>query len=94
MSIAPFHLERYFAQYEFSARYLLSSSDCESLSMQVLLGMADTEITGMWEELKLGYTESWGHPLLREEIAQTVSDAEEIEDEIRELFDALRRPGA
>jgi aspartate/methionine/tyrosine aminotransferase len=70
MSIAPFHLERYFAQYEFSARYLLSSSDCESLSMQDLLGMADTETTGMWEELKLGYTESWGHPLLREVIAR------------------------
>ena len=32
--------------------------------------MADTETTGMWEELKLGYTESWGHPLLREEIAR------------------------
>jgi len=69
MSIAPFQLERYFAKYEFSARYLLSSSDCESLSMQELLGMADPEMVDMWEQLKLGYTESWGHPLLRDEIA-------------------------
>ncbi len=69
MAIAPFQLERYFAKYEFSARYLLSSSDCESLSMQELLGMADPQMGGMWEQLKLGYTESWGHPLLRDEIA-------------------------
>ncbi|GAG02648.1 unnamed protein product, partial [marine sediment metagenome] len=69
MAIAPFQLERYFAKYEFSARYLLSSSDCESLSMQELLGMADPEMVDMWEQLKLGYTESWGHPLLRDEIA-------------------------
>jgi hypothetical protein len=31
MRIAPFALERYFARHEFSARYLLSSSDCEAL---------------------------------------------------------------
>ena len=30
---APFKLERYFAQYEFKARYLLSASDCESLTL-------------------------------------------------------------
>lgn len=70
MQIPIFQLERYFAQYEFSARYLLSSSDCESLSMSDLLSMADTEMTDAWETLKLGYTESWGHPLLREEIAR------------------------
>jgi aspartate/methionine/tyrosine aminotransferase len=69
MPIAPFHLERYFAKYEFSARYLLSSSDCESFSMGELLGMADEEISELWEGLKFGYTESWGHPMLREEIA-------------------------
>ncbi|MCK4897708.1 MAG: aminotransferase class I/II-fold pyridoxal phosphate-dependent enzyme [Anaerolineales bacterium] len=69
MEIAPFQLERYFAKYEFSARYLLSSSDCEALSMFELLAMADTEMKRLWEGLKLGYTESWGHPLLRESIA-------------------------
>jgi aspartate/methionine/tyrosine aminotransferase len=69
MEIEPFQLERFFAKYEFSARYLLSSSDCESLSLAELLSMADSEMMGSWEKLKLGYTESWGHPLLREEIA-------------------------
>ena len=37
MPIQPFKLERYFARYEFSVKYLLSSSDFESLE---LLGMA------------------------------------------------------
>lgn len=32
--------------------------------------MADEEMVRLWEGLKLGYTESWGHPLLREEIAR------------------------
>jgi len=67
--IAPFKLERYFAQYEFKARYLLSSSDCESLSLKDLLGMASPESLELWQELKLGYTESAGHPLLRTHIA-------------------------
>jgi aspartate/methionine/tyrosine aminotransferase len=69
MEIAPFELERYFGKYEFSARYLLSSSDCESLSLAELLSIADAEMRDSWEQLKLGYTDSWGHPLLREEIA-------------------------
>jgi aspartate/methionine/tyrosine aminotransferase len=31
--------------------------------------MADSECLRLWENLKLGYTESQGHPLLRQEIA-------------------------
>jgi aspartate/methionine/tyrosine aminotransferase len=69
MEITPFQLERYFAKYEFSSRYLLSSSDCESLSLTELLAMADAEMVDSWGALKLGYTESLGHPTLREEIA-------------------------
>jgi len=69
MKIDTFALERYFAKHEFSARYLLSSSDCESLSLAGLLEMADEETEELWDGLKLGYTESQGHPLLRQEIA-------------------------
>jgi len=71
MQIPPFELERYFARYEFSARYLLSSSDCEAVAMQDLLEMADDSTRSLWEKLKLGYTESPGHPLLRDAIAGT-----------------------
>jgi len=70
MKITPFKLERYFAQYEFTTRYLLSSSDCEALSLNEVLELADEEARGLWRSLKLGYTESLGLPLLRAEIAQ------------------------
>lgn len=69
MRVEPFALERYFASYEFSAHYLLSASDCEGLRLRELLGLADPETLRLWEELSLGYTESQGHPLLRQEIA-------------------------
>lgn len=70
MNIQPFKLERYFARYEFSVKYLLSSSDCESLRMDELLEMALPSTRALWQGLKLGYTESQGHPLLREEVAK------------------------
>jgi len=69
MKIRSFDLERYFALYEFSAEYLLSSSDCEALSMKELIEMASPGTLVLWEELRLGYTESAGHPLLREKIS-------------------------
>ncbi len=67
--LARFELERYFAQHEFSVQYLLSSSDCEPLSLRELLALADPEACRLWEDLRLGYTESPGHPLMREAIA-------------------------
>jgi aspartate/methionine/tyrosine aminotransferase len=69
MPIAPFQLERYFALYEFKLKYLLSPSDCESLSMAELLSMAAPASLELWQEMRLGYTESQGHPLLRNEVA-------------------------
>lgn len=69
MKLHPFELERYFARYEFSAKYLLSSSDCDGIKQVDLLTLADAEMRNLWETLSLGYTESLGHPLLRNEIA-------------------------
>ncbi len=69
MQIKPFKLERYFAKYEFSTRYLLSSSDCDGWPQAELLGLADEETKALWDNLTLGYTDSLGHPLLRKEIA-------------------------
>jgi aspartate/methionine/tyrosine aminotransferase len=68
--IRPFKLERYFAQHEFSAPYLLSSSDCEALTLAELLAVADPESATLWATLRLSYTQSQGLPLLREEIAR------------------------
>ncbi|KKQ66954.1 MAG: Aminotransferase [Candidatus Daviesbacteria bacterium GW2011_GWA2_38_24] len=69
MNLKPFKLERYFAKYEFSVKYLLSSSDCDGLVQKELVELADSETRTLWEDLKLGYTESLGHPLLRSEVA-------------------------
>jgi len=70
MNLKPFKLERYFARYEFSVKYLLSSSDCDGLLQSELLKLADSETRSLWEGLALGYTESLGHPLLRDTICK------------------------
>ena len=64
----PFALERFFARHEFSARYLLCSSDCESMPVRDLLALDDTA-TDRLLGLRLGYTETRGAPSLREAIA-------------------------
>ncbi|MEM9328390.1 MAG: aminotransferase class I/II-fold pyridoxal phosphate-dependent enzyme [Bacteroidota bacterium] len=70
MQISEFKLERYFAQHEFSAQYLLSSSDSQGLPLQAVLEQASDEALELWSSLELGYTESLGSPLLRETILQ------------------------
>ena len=71
----PFTLERFFARHEFSARYLLSSSDCQGLSMADLVAGADPDLRARWQTLRLGYTESQGLPELRAEIATLYESA-------------------
>ena len=100
MKIEPFALERYFARYEFSARFLLSSSDCEPLTLAELVAMADDDTRALWDDLKLGYTESSGHPLLRRAIADryrglAADDVVEVvpEEGIFLLMHALLSPG-
>jgi aspartate/methionine/tyrosine aminotransferase len=67
--IADFTLERYFARWEFAVEHLLGASDVQAYPMAELLGLADDETRVLWDDLRLGYTESTGHPLLRREIA-------------------------
>lgn len=69
MHIEPFKLERYFSKYEFSTKYLLSSSDCESLTMKELINNSDEETLKLWNNLKFSYTEPHGNPILLQEIA-------------------------
>jgi aspartate/methionine/tyrosine aminotransferase len=67
MRIAPFKLERYFAKHEFSASYLLCSSDCESMELRDLLAFESgtrEKLDALW----LGYTEPLGNPQLRHAI--------------------------
>jgi aspartate/methionine/tyrosine aminotransferase len=67
--LPPFAIERYFAVHEFAVPYLLCASDVEPLSMHELLALADDETRALWDGLVLGYTETLGSPLLRQEIA-------------------------
>ncbi len=75
MSLRPFALERYFARHEFSARYLLGSSDPESMSVRELLALEPGSEAGLGD-LRLGYTESLGHPDLRRDIAATYTQTD------------------
>ena len=68
MNIPPFALERFFAAHEFTAPYLLCASDCEALSVEALLAL-EPGAEAAFRALRLGYTESPGHPDLRAEIA-------------------------
>jgi aspartate/methionine/tyrosine aminotransferase len=69
MHLKPFKLERYFSQYEFSVPYLMCASDCEPMTQQELVAMADVETRKLWQTLSLAYTETAGHPLLRQAIS-------------------------
>jgi aspartate/methionine/tyrosine aminotransferase len=69
MTIRAFQLERYFARWEFAASYLLSASDCETMSVGDLLDLAGVPLSAL-AELRLGYTESQGDPALRAAIAR------------------------
>jgi len=69
MRPSPFKIERYFAKHEFSAPYLISGSDCESLSIGELLAL-EPDATDKFQHQRLGYTESPGAPALRAEIAR------------------------
>ena len=72
MTVLPdFRLETHFAKWEFSARFHLTASDAESLSMRDLLSMASDEDRDAFEGMWLGYTETFGAPDLREAIAGT-----------------------
>ena len=64
----PFALERFFARYEFDARYLLCSSDPESMPVRELLAL-EPDAQARLLELRLGYTATSGGDPLRAAIA-------------------------
>ncbi|MGW1995239.1 pyridoxal phosphate-dependent aminotransferase [Embleya sp. NPDC001921] len=64
-------IEHMFAKHEFTCRVNLTGSDTEGLSLDALWAVAPAETRRWYESLTLGYTESPGHPLLRELAAQS-----------------------
>ncbi|MEM9203699.1 MAG: aminotransferase class I/II-fold pyridoxal phosphate-dependent enzyme, partial [Actinomycetota bacterium] len=71
MRLPDFRLETHFARWEFAARHHLTASDAESMSMRDLLAMGTDEQRAGFDDLWLGYTETWGAPSLRTAAAAT-----------------------
>ncbi len=70
MHLTEFAVERYFSKYEFTAKYMLSSSDCDGYSLNYVVGLANDNDRNRWDNLCLGYTETVGSEFLRMSIKQ------------------------
>ena len=68
MRLREFFLEDFYEKHEFSTTYLLSQSDCESMTVNELLNM-EPGAKERFMETQLGYTEAKGSPELRQHIA-------------------------
>ncbi|MFT2111293.1 aminotransferase class I/II-fold pyridoxal phosphate-dependent enzyme [Marinomonas sp. 2405UD68-3] len=78
-----FSLEVFFSEWEFAAKHHMTASDLESMTLDELLSMASEEEKAAFNNLWLGYTETWGAPALREEIAKTYAmEGEQISSTI------------
>ena len=75
MQIQDFKLQRFFAKYEFTAPYILCSSDPESLSVNELFSFEPDSVE-RFKKQKLGYTETKGNPELRNEISKLYKNIE------------------
>ena len=73
--LPDFRLETYFSRWEFAARYHLTASDAQTLSITELLALADDDDRAAWDTMSFGYTETFGDPLLRHAISQMYSTA-------------------
>ena len=72
MAVLPdFRLEAYLAQWEFAARYHMTASDAESVSLAELLKLAEPSDREAFEQLWLGYLPPAGSESLRNAIAST-----------------------
>ncbi len=65
-----FALEKFFSQWEFQAKYHMTASDAQSLSIGELLSLAGKTMEDL-TNVHLSYTETWGAPSLRQAIANT-----------------------
>ncbi|MFG1948633.1 aminotransferase class I/II-fold pyridoxal phosphate-dependent enzyme [Nonomuraea sp. NPDC048826] len=74
--LPDFRLETYFSRWEFTARHHLTASDAETMTLAELLALADDQDREAFENLSLGYTQTFGDPGLREAIAATYEHAE------------------
>src|ERR1700757_2796727 len=72
-SLPDFLLETYLARWEFAARFHMTASDTESMSLADLLGLAEPGDRQAFEHLWLGYVPTFGGEALRTAVASTYS---------------------
>lgn len=74
-TLPDFKLEVYLGKWEFAAKWHMTPSDAQSLTIRDLLALATPEDRALWEDLPLTYIETWGTPKLRQAIAATYEGA-------------------
>jgi aspartate/methionine/tyrosine aminotransferase len=73
-SLPDFRLETYLARWEFAARFHMTASDAESMSLADLLSLAEPGDREAFEHLWLGYVPTFGGEALRQAVASTYSN--------------------
>lgn len=99
--LPEFRLETYFSRWEFAARYNLTASDAQTLTVAELLALGSDDDRQAFAELGLGYGETWGSDPLRAAVADTyeVCDPDDVlafagaEEAIYWLMQVLAGPG-
>jgi aspartate/methionine/tyrosine aminotransferase len=71
LDMPDFALEVYFSKHEFTAKYHLTASDAQTVTINELLALGTEEDRKAFGELGLGYTTTWGSDELRTAIAST-----------------------
>jgi len=70
-ALPEFRLETYLGRWEFSARYHMTASDAETLSVRELLALGGDAAIEAFLDTRLSYTEPYGSHDLRTSIAST-----------------------
>lgn len=100
MRLSPFKIEEYYAKHEFSAKYMLSSSDSQTRSVAEILNL-EPDARARFEAIQLGYTETIGGFDLRRAISSIYSTTQpdqvlvlsNAEEGIFVLYNALLAAG-
>ena len=74
--LPDFRLETYFSQWEFAAKYHLTASDAQTMTISELLALGTDSEREEFATLPLGYTETWGTQRLRAAVASTYTNCE------------------
>ncbi|MEV1288601.1 pyridoxal phosphate-dependent aminotransferase [Micromonospora sp. NPDC049679] len=74
--LPEFRLEVYFSRWEFAARHHLTASDAQTMTVRELLGLGGEEARDAFDDLPLGYVETWGGPGLRDAVADTYDNCD------------------